>query len=170
MLHPGRTPGSNFRPFQERDREGLISLWAVSELLRPWNDPNRDIDAKVGQDPLGLVVLVEQERVIGSIMIGYDGHRGWVNYLAVHPDHRAQGLGTLLMSVAEDHLVGLGCPKVNLQVRTANHDVVGFYRRLGFELDDVVSMGKRLDEQGHPRGGATGPCQQDDACGPSGGH
>jgi ribosomal protein S18 acetylase RimI-like enzyme len=133
------------RPFQSVDREGLISLWSVCDLLRPWNDPGRDIDRKLDQDPEGLLVLEMDGVVIGSVMAGYDGHRGWVNYLAVHPGHRARGLGRLLMAAAEDHLTASGCPKVNLQIRTSNSTALSFYQRLGYIRDDVVSMGKRLD-------------------------
>jgi ribosomal protein S18 acetylase RimI-like enzyme len=81
-------------------------------------------------------------------MAGYDGHRGWINYLAVHPDHRRRGLGRTLMAAAEERLAGLGCPKVNLQVRGANRDAVEFYRRIGYAVDDVVSMGRRLEDDG----------------------
>jgi len=144
MRDPTAAPGVGLRAFREADREGLIRLWTVSELLRPWNDPNRDIDAKVDQDPEGLLVLVERDRVIGSVMAGYDGHRGWVNYLAVDPDRRSRGFAEKLMTAAETHLSAQGCQKVNLQIRTANSGVVGFYRRLGYELDDVVSMGRHL--------------------------
>jgi len=134
------------RAFRGGDREGLISLWSACDLLRPWNDPDRDIDRKLAQDPEGLLVLETDGVVIGSVMVGYDGHRGWVNYLAVHPAHRARGLGRLLMAAAENHLTALGCPKVNLQIRTSNSTAVRFYQRLGYVQDDVVSMGKRLDD------------------------
>jgi len=134
------------RAFTGGDREGLISLWSVCDLLRPWNDPDRDIDRKLDTDPEGLLVLETDGVVIGSVMVGYDGHRGWVNYLAVHPAHRARGVGRLLMAAAEDRLTASGCPKVNLLVRTSNSAALGFYQRLGYVLDDVVSLGKRLDE------------------------
>jgi ribosomal protein S18 acetylase RimI-like enzyme len=134
------------RAFLGVDREGLISLWSACDLLRPWNDPDRDIDRKLAQDPAGLLVLETGGVVIGSVMAGYDGHRGWVNYLAVHPAHRARGLGRLLMAAAEDHLTAAGCPKINLQVRTSNSTAVTFYQHLGYVRDDVVSMGKRLDD------------------------
>jgi len=134
------------RAFQGADREGLIGLWSVCDLLRPWNDPDRDIDRKLDTDPEGLLVVEADGVVIGSVMVGYDGHRGWVNYLAVHPAHRTCGVGRLLMAAAEDRLAASGCPKVNLLVRTSNRAALGFYQRLGYVLDDVVSLGKRLDE------------------------
>jgi ribosomal protein S18 acetylase RimI-like enzyme len=77
-------------------------------------------------------------------MVGRDGHRGWINYLAVHPDHQRQGFGRLLMAEAERRLQLRGCPKVNLQVRGSNQAAVEFYRRIGYTVDDVVSLGRRL--------------------------
>jgi ribosomal protein S18 acetylase RimI-like enzyme len=136
------------RPFSPGDRDQLIALWAACDLLRPWNDPNRDVDRKLDQDPQGLLVLEVGRGLVGAVMAGYDGHRGWINYLAVHPDHRGRGYGGLLMAAAESHLNRLGCPKVNLQVRDSNPEVIEFYRRLGYSVDDTVSMGKRLIEDG----------------------
>jgi ribosomal protein S18 acetylase RimI-like enzyme len=78
-------------------------------------------------------------------MAGYDGHRGWINYLAVHPEHRRKGIGRQLMSEAERRLRAAGCPKINLQVRSGNASVIAFYREAGFTPDDVVSLGKRLE-------------------------
>jgi ribosomal protein S18 acetylase RimI-like enzyme len=89
-------------------------------------------------------VLEADDRLIGSVMVGYEGHRGWINYLVVHPDHRGRGLGRVLMDEAERRLGALGCPKVNLQVRSSNRSAVDFYRRIGYSVDDVVSMGRRL--------------------------
>lgn len=134
------------RSYRSSDRETLVALWAVCELLRSWNDPNLDIDRKLAHDADGLLVLEVEGRVVGSVMAGYDGHRGWVNYLAVDPEHRSKGFGVLLMAEAERRLARLGCPKVNLQVRAGNRRVVDFYRRLGYVVDEVVSMGKRLIE------------------------
>jgi ribosomal protein S18 acetylase RimI-like enzyme len=132
------------RPYQPRDQDELVALWELCALTRSWNDPYRDIERKQVHDADNLVVLEKDGQVIGSIMIGYDGHRGWVNYLAVHPDHRRDGLGRLLMEEAEQRLVEMGCAKVNLQVRRSNEEAIEFYRRVGFVADDVVSMGKRL--------------------------
>ena len=134
------------RPFEEEDREALIDLWATCDLLRPWNDPRRDIDRKLHHDSAGLMVLESNKRIVGAVMVGYDGHRGWINYLAVHPDLRRQGHGARLVAAAESYLGELGCPKVNLQIRSSNNEVVDFYARLGYSVDDTVSMGKRLLE------------------------
>ena len=136
----------SIRPFEEADRAAVIDLWVGCGLTRPWNDPNRDIDRKmVVRDELFLVAI-SQGRLIGSVMAGYDGHRGWVNYLGVDRALRGSGLGKLLMDQAESRLKALGCPKINLQIRTENTGVQEFYRRIGYEPDDVVSMGKRLVE------------------------
>jgi ribosomal protein S18 acetylase RimI-like enzyme len=127
------------------DVEALVSLWVLCGLTRPWNDPFRDIERKIGIDPDGLLILEDDAQRIGAVMVGYDGHRGWINYLAVHPDHRRRGWGRRLMAAAEQRLSELGCPKVNLQVRASNPDAVEFYRLLGYSVDDVVSMGRRLE-------------------------
>ena len=136
--------GPAIRPFGPRDREALIALWAACDLVRPWNDPDRDINRKLGQDPRGLLVLEVGSVLVGAVMAGYDGHRGWINYLGVHPDHRRRGYGQRLVAAAESYLNQSGCPKVNLQIRRTNQEVIDFYQRLGYTSDDVVSMGKRL--------------------------
>jgi ribosomal protein S18 acetylase RimI-like enzyme len=132
------------RPFSEADRTAVVALWARAHLTRPWNDPNRDIDRKLAIDPDGLLVGIVDDRVVATAMAGYDGHRGWVNYLAVDPDLRGNGLGALMMAAAIRLLEDRGCPKVNVQVRTDHAGAVDFYRAIGFEPDDVVSLGLRL--------------------------
>lgn len=132
------------RPFTEADMSAVVDLWKLCDLTRPWNDPTKDITRKLTVQP-ELFLLAEQEgRIIGSVMAGYEGHRGWINYLAVHPDHRRAGLGRQLMAAAEKRLLSLGCPKINLQVRTSNAAAIGFYQSIGFAQDEVVSYGKRL--------------------------
>ncbi|MGO9334828.1 MAG: GNAT family acetyltransferase [Acidimicrobiales bacterium] len=134
------------RSYRPGDREALVSLWSICELTRPWNNPHRDIDRKLARDGDNLLVLEQGGQLIASVMVGYEGHRGWVNYLAVHPDHRRQGLGRLLMDVAERRLRDLGCAKVNLQVRASNKTATEFYRQVGYTVDDVVSLGRRLED------------------------
>ena len=138
------------RQYRPGDREALVRLWSLCGLIRPWNDPYRDIDRKLTWDAPNLVVLEDADELIGSVMVGYEGHRGWVNYLAVHPGHQRQGLGRLLMDEAERLLRELGCAKVNLQIRTSNEAAAEFYRRIGYAVDDVVSMGRRLEDDGPP--------------------
>jgi ribosomal protein S18 acetylase RimI-like enzyme len=147
------TPSSQpvLRTYRPGDHDALLSLWSSCGLLRPWNDPARDIGRKLAHDPGGLVVLEIGGQIAGSVMIGYEGHRGWVNYLAVDPGRRGHGLGRLLMDEAERRLLALGCPKLNLQIRTSNEQAVAFYRKLGYRVDDVVSMGKRLIDDTAPK-------------------
>jgi ribosomal protein S18 acetylase RimI-like enzyme len=132
------------RQYQPPDRTGLIDLWRRCDLLRPWNDPVKDIERKWSAQPEGLFVGEDGGEVVASMMVGYDGHRGWLNYLAVCPRHRRRGHGRALMAHAEAWLHERGCPKINLQVRAGNHPARAFYHALGFQTDEVVSLGKRL--------------------------
>lgn len=137
------------RAYAAEDREALVNLWQQCGLIRPWNDPYRDIERKLKNRPEWLRVAEVQRsanrwRLIGSVMIGYDGHRGWVNYLAVHPRWQGQGLGTALMRYAEHVLTAEACPKLSLLVRSDNDTVRAFYARLGYQLDEAIPMGKRL--------------------------
>jgi len=134
----------HLRTFAEADREAVVGLWRRSDLVRPWNDPDRDIDRKVADSTDGFVVAEDDGRVVGAMMVGYDGHRGWINYLAVEPDRRGGGLGRRMVEHAEAWLRAQGCPKLNLQVRATNTDVLAFYEALGYEVDAAVSLGKRL--------------------------
>ena len=130
--------------FGEEHRNDVGHLWEICGLTRPWNDPNRDIDRKLADRTGKLFILKEGDRVIGSVMVGYDGHRGSVNYLAVHPDSQKKQLGRMLMKHSEDYLLALGCPKLNLMVRTSNLPVIEFYERLEYQKDEVVVFSKRL--------------------------
>jgi ribosomal protein S18 acetylase RimI-like enzyme len=132
------------RTFVEHDREVVIALWEACGLTRPWNDPGRDIDRKIAVDPSLLLVAELDGAVVGAVMAGYDGHRGWINYLAAAPAVQRAGIGAALMREAERRLAALGCPKVNLQIRRDNHGVADFYARLGYLDDEVISLGKRL--------------------------
>ena len=136
------------RPFAVEDTEAVIALWRDCDLTRPWNDPARDIDRKLALADDLLLVSTVDDRVVGTVMAGYEGHRGWINYLAVEPTERGAGHGRALMAVAELRLRELGCPKINLQVRATNPDAIAFYERIGFTVDDTVSMGKRLFSDG----------------------
>jgi ribosomal protein S18 acetylase RimI-like enzyme len=136
------------RPFNDSDASAVIALWHRCDLTRPWNDPGKDIARKLRvQSDLFLVGELEGA-IIGSVMAGYDGHRGWVNYLAVDPAHRGCGYGRNLMEEAERRLQNLGCPKINLQIRTGNRGAIAFYEHIGYRTDDVLSMGKRLEHDG----------------------
>jgi ribosomal protein S18 acetylase RimI-like enzyme len=135
----------DIRAYEPTDQEPLIALWHACELVVPWNDPASDIAAKLAFQPDGLLVAPVEGRLAASVMVGYEGHRGWVNYLAVDPAFRGRGYGAELMRAAEAWLQARGCPKLNLQVRGSNTAVVAFYERLGYRRDDTVGLGKRLD-------------------------
>jgi ribosomal protein S18 acetylase RimI-like enzyme len=122
----------------------VVRLWAACELTRPWNDPLADIARKLADSPESFLVAEADGAVVGTIMVGYDGHRGWINYLAVDPTRQRRGLGRELMSAAEALLLAAGCPKINLQVRDGNAAARGFYEAIGYRLDPVVSYGRRL--------------------------
>lgn len=133
------------RPFVETDEPAVIELWGRCDLLRPWNDPSRDIRRKLSVQRELFLVGELNGRIVCTAMAGYDGHRGWVNYLAVDPNVRRGGLGRWMMAEVETRLRSLGCPKINLQVRAENKAAVAFYERLGFKQDQALSFGKRLE-------------------------
>lgn len=136
------------RPFQPEDESAVVSLWRACDLVRPWNDPHRDVCRKLKVNPEWFLVGVTDGQVVATVMAGYEGHRGWLNYLAVAPELQRHGLARAIVAKAEKLLRGAGCPKINLQIRTSNRGVIEFYRRLGYSVDDVVSMGKRLERDG----------------------
>jgi ribosomal protein S18 acetylase RimI-like enzyme len=138
-------PTMSIRPFTLADEEAVVALWHRCDLIRPSNDPHKDIHRKLGVRPDLFLVGELDGRVVATVMAGFEGHRGWLNYLAVDPPHRRKGLAREIVAAAESLLRESGCPKINLQIRTSNQDVVAFYRRLGYTQDDVVSMGKRLE-------------------------
>jgi ribosomal protein S18 acetylase RimI-like enzyme len=140
--------GAVIRPFRRDDTEAVVSLWRDAGLVVPWNDPYLDIERKLTVQPELFLVVDDGDVIVGAAMVGYDGHRGWVNYLAVDESRRGEGLGALLMGEAERLLVERGCPKLNLQVRTTNTGVIEWYRSLGYALDEAVSLGKRLIPDG----------------------
>jgi len=122
----------------------LVDLWKKCDLVVPANDPVEDIQKKLAFQPQWLFVAFLDGQLIGSIMVGYEGHRGWLNYLAVHPSYQRRGYGKQLVNKAICELRKLGCQKVNLQVRKKNTPVVEFYKHLGFEEEERISLGMRL--------------------------
>ncbi len=136
----------NIRAFEAQDEMHVTALWESCALTRPWNPPKRDISEKQKlQDELFLVLEYEKQ-IIGSVMAGYDGHRGSVNYLAVHPDFRGNGYAKLLMEAVEKRLRQMGCPKINLMVRKDNLAVLDFYETRGYQEQDCVVLGKWLND------------------------
>ena len=132
------------RPYQDSDEAAVIALWEAAGLTRSWNDPRKDIERKRSVQREWFLVGAHGGDVNASIMIGYDGHRGWINYLAVSPAHRLRGHARTLMREAERLLAAAGCPKINLQIRSSNASVIEFYKSIGYAQDDVVSFGRRL--------------------------
>ena len=136
------------RAFRPSDERAVIRLWEACDLLRPWNDPEKDIRRKLQVPPEMFLVGFSSEDLVATAMAGYEGHRGWVNYLAVAPGHQGKGFGRAMMTEAEKLLNEAGCPKVNVQVRGANTAAIGFYERIGYRIDDVVGLGKRIEDDG----------------------
>ena len=134
----------NIRPYLAADEAQVIALWQTCGLTRPWNNPILDIQRKLRVQPDWFLVGEDVTGVMASAMFGYDGHRGWINYLAVAPDFQRRGLARQLVEHGESLLLAAGCPKLNLLVRSSNASVIGFYKKLGYGQDEVLGMGKRL--------------------------
>ncbi|PUY77766.1 GNAT family acetyltransferase [Cronobacter sakazakii] len=134
------------RVFRQADFEEVITLWERCDLLRSWNDPEMDIERKLNHDPDLFLVAEVSGEIVGSIMGGYDGHRCSAYYLGVHPEFRGRGIANALLNRLEKKLIARGCPKINIQIREENDVVLGMYERLGYEHQDVISLGKRLIE------------------------
>jgi len=131
------------REYEEADEAAVSSLWETTfRDGSPRNAPDRIIRQKLMTQRELFFVGVLDSRVISTVLGGYDGHRGWIYHLAVHPEHRRAGFGRELMQTAERHLRALGCPKINLQVRTDNSGVVAFYESLGYAVEERLSLGK----------------------------
>lgn len=133
------------REFQGEDEPAVIALWEQCGLPRSWNDPRKDIARKLKVRPDLFLVGAADGKIVATVMAGYEGHRGWINYLAVASNERRRGFGRAMMRAAEERLRADGCPKVNLLVRSSNPDVIAFYASLGYVRDAVVSMGRRLE-------------------------
>ncbi|GAB2889776.1 GNAT family acetyltransferase [Uliginosibacterium flavum] len=134
----------HIRPYQIADEAAVIALWQACGLTRVWNNPALDIARKLTVQPeLFLVGEIDGE-IVASIMAGYEGHRGWVNYLGVAPAQRGKGLARAIMTRVEELLLARGCPKINLQVRADNADALSFYAAIGYGQDAALSLGKRL--------------------------
>ena len=145
------TTALQIRPFEAGDESAAVALWRDCGLLRPWNDPHKDIARKQAVQPGLFLVALLQGRVrenvlVGTAMGGYDGHRGSAYYLGVHPEFRGRGIANALLNRLEKKLIARGCPKIQINVPEDNDMVLGMYERLGYEHADVLSLGKRLIE------------------------
>ena len=136
------------RTFQPGDGQSVVELWTTCGLVKAQNDPWLDIRRKMEDSAWGFLVAEDVSGIAGTVMAGYDGHRGWVNYLACLPGRQRQGVGTALMSHAAELLRLKGCPKINLQVREGNESALAFYASLGYQPDKVTSLGLRLRQDG----------------------
>ncbi len=134
------------RTYEERDQSAVIALWRECGLVVPHNDPAKDIARKLEVDRDLFLVGVSQHNIIATVMGGYEGHRGWINYLAVKPGEQRKGYGQQIMQAVETALRAKGCPKINLQVRNSNQAVIAFYNALGYSDDRVIGLGKRLEQ------------------------
>ncbi|MFT4235701.1 MAG: GNAT family acetyltransferase [Microbacterium sp.] len=131
------------RTLVDADVDAVIALWRDTGLVREWNDPRKDIERARGVWP-ELLLVADDDAIVGSVMAGYDGHRGWLYYLATSPERRGEGIGRRLVTEAEQRLIALGCPKVMLMVRDTNARVFSFYDPLGYHRETSLLSGKRL--------------------------
>lgn len=124
-----------------------VHLWAACGLTRPWNDPSADLRRALQGPSSTVLAVVEDAELLGTVMVGHDGHRGWVYYLAVSPDRRGQGIGRQLMASAESWCRDRDVPKVQLMVRAGNSEVIHFYQGLGYVDQNVTVLGRFLDDE-----------------------
>jgi ribosomal protein S18 acetylase RimI-like enzyme len=136
------------RQFRPEDEQAVIALWQECDLTRPWNNPKADIERKMEAGPDLFLVGTVNGSIVATAMGGYDGHRGWVYYLAVDPVYRKSGLGRRMMETLEEKLTAIGCPKIDLMIRKSNNEVVQFYERIGYTQEDTLLMSRRLIEDG----------------------
>jgi ribosomal protein S18 acetylase RimI-like enzyme len=132
------------RTFAKADEAAVVALWQATGLTRPWNDPHADIARKQTVQPELFLVGELGGEIVATAMAGYDGHRGSIYYLAVSPAHQRSGHARAVMAEVERRLTALGCPKLNLMVRHDNRDALGFYERIGYDEQTVVTLGRRL--------------------------
>ena len=135
----------DIRPYRMDDELAVTQLWKKVFPETPLhNDPIRDIQSKLKIQPGLFLVAVNDHLLVGTAMAGFDGHRGWIYYLAVDPAYRRNGIGTALMKKAEGLLIQMGCSKLNLQIRADNSAPQAFYEKLGYSVEERISMGKKL--------------------------
>jgi ribosomal protein S18 acetylase RimI-like enzyme len=133
------------RPFDINDQAAVVELWQACGLVVPWNDPQKDIARKLKVDAdLFLVGEIDRE-IIATVMGGYEGHRGWINYLAVSPQHQRKGYARKIMEYVEEQIQARGCPKINLMIRATNTEAEAFYNAIGYVTETSIGLGKRLE-------------------------
>ncbi len=133
------------RSFDLEDQAAVIELWQACALVVPWNDPVKDIARKLKVDADLFLVGESRGEIVATVMGGYEGHRGWINYLAVSPQHQRKGYGREIMEFVEQRIQQKGCPKINLQIRGTNTQAAAFYQAIGYDIENVIGLGKRLE-------------------------
>lgn len=133
-------------PLSEELYAAAVALWRETGLTRPWNDPDEDLRRAVAGSSSAVLGCTDGDRLVATAMVGYDGHRGWVYYLAVAESEQRRGIGRKMMQACEEWLRERGAPKDQLMVRTGNAEVISFYDRLGYTDAAVVVLGLRLDQ------------------------
>jgi ribosomal protein S18 acetylase RimI-like enzyme len=134
----------NIKPYHPDNQQAVINLWQACNLVVAWNDPIKDIQRKMLVDPDLFLIGELSEDIVATVMGGYEGHRGWINYLAVSPEHQRKGYARAMMQQVEALILQKGSPKINLQVRSNNIDVIQFYQAIGYDIENAVGLGKRL--------------------------
>jgi ribosomal protein S18 acetylase RimI-like enzyme len=134
----------NIKPYHPDNQQAVINLWQACNLVVAWNDPVKDIQRKMLVDPDLFLIGELSEDIVATVMGGYEGHRGWINYLAVSPEHQRKGYARAMMQQVEVLILQKGSPKINLQVRSNNIDVIHFYQAIGYDIENAVGLGKRL--------------------------
>jgi ribosomal protein S18 acetylase RimI-like enzyme len=132
------------REYKPGDKRTVISLWMECGLVTADNNPELDIERKLQVNPELFLVGITDDRIAATVMGGYEGHRGWANYLAVHPDYQKRNYGRQMMKTLEEKLIVMGCPKINLNVRSRNIEAMKFYYRIGYKQDEVITLSKRF--------------------------
>jgi len=133
------------RTFKIEDQTAVIELWRACTLVVPWNDPAKDIARKLKVDADLFLVGESDGEIVATVMGGYEGHRGWINYLAVSPQHQRKGYGREIMEFVEQQIQQKGCPKINLQIRGTNTQAAAFYQAIGYDIENAIGLGKRLE-------------------------
>lgn len=137
----------DIRPYKNEDEKQVIAMWKIIfDGDPPWNEPKEMINRKLTVQPELFFVAQIKNKIVGTVVAGFDGVRGWIHHLAVLESYRNQGIASKLMKAAEEGLAIMNCPKINLQVRKKNGKVIAFYESIGYEVEDVVNLGKRIIE------------------------
>lgn len=134
----------NIKPYHPDNQQAVIHLWQACHLVVAQNDPLKDIQRKMLVNPDLFLMGELSGEIVATVMGGYEGHRGWINYLAVSPKHQCKGYARTMMQRVETLIQQKGCPKINLQVRDTNTEIIQFYQAIGYDIENVVGLGKRL--------------------------